>query len=201
MAETWGPYAIVRPGPAAKTGYPHAILRRGAGVVVHSAEGSLDAALGVLDGPAPSSWHMTVCKDGRYFQHYPIETITWHAGVDANVRYVGVECEGKAGEPLTIPQALVLGGIIDWLELVDAWPARERHVTLFEHNEFMPTSCPSGRIPWDDLLTPPAPPVPAPLELLVTLAGVVLNIGQGAPPAFGMDAEDARNIRWLVAQL
>ena len=201
MPETWGSFAIVRPGPAAKTGAFNSILRRGQGVVVHSAEGSLEAALGVLDGPRPASWHLTVAKDGRYYQHYPLESITWHAGADANPRYVGIECEGVAGEPLTPEQLATLRSVLDWLEAVDAWPVRERGVTLFEHNEFMPTSCPSGRIPWEQLVGSQPPPAPDPLAVIVTLAAVIMDLAGGGNLTDTLDAEDRANLRWLIAQL
>lgn len=201
MPETWGSYAIVRPGPAAKTGALGASLRRGQGVVVHSAEGSLESALGVLDGPRPASWHLTVAKDGRYYQHYPLETICWHAGADANPRYVGIECEGVAGEPLTPEQVETLRSVLDWLQAVDAWPVRERGVTLFEHNEFMPTACPSGRIPWDELDSSPPPPDPDPLAVIVTLAAVIMDLAERGKLASTLDAADRANLRWLMAQL
>ena len=201
MPETWGSYAIVRPGPPAKTGEASAILRRGQGVVVHSAEGSLESALGVLDGPRPASWHLTVAKDGRYYQHYPLETITWHAGVDANPRYVGIECEGVAGEPLTPEQVETLRSILDWLQAVDAWPVRERGVTLWEHNEFMPTACPSGRIPWDELDSSPPAPAPDHADLVSSLAAAIVYIEDGHYPLSDLHSEDKANLRWLVAQI
>lgn len=201
MADTWGAYAIVRPGPPHKTGVPGVYSRHGQGVVVHSAEGSLEAALGVLDDPRPASWHLTVAKDGRYYQHYPIEVVCWHAGFDANVRYVGVECEGVAGEPLTPEQVSTLRSILDWLQAVDAWPVRERGVTLWEHNEFMPTNCPSGRIPWDQLLPAPPPATPDPTAVASSLAAAIMVLLEGTLELGDLDSGDVANIHWLADQL
>ena len=104
MTETWLDLAVRRLGPSSKTGYP-GVSRRELGeiegAVYHSVEGTLAGALAVLDGPRPSSWTFTVGYDIVY-QHYPLEFITWHAGSpDANIKFVGIEHEGRAGEPLT----------------------------------------------------------------------------------------------------
>lgn len=139
------PAAIWRPGPAQKQ---NSVPRNGKGAVLHSMEGSLASALAELDRPSrQASWHFSNGKNGL-LQHYEIEAATWHAGPSANPYYIGIEHEGKAGEPLTELQIAQDIGLLRWLAQVEGWPGFTRHVTLFEHNEFMQTSCPSSRIPW-----------------------------------------------------
>jgi N-acetyl-anhydromuramyl-L-alanine amidase AmpD len=112
-------------------------------------EGSLSAALGELDKPERrASWHFSNPKSGPLLQHYETELPTWHAGYEANCAYIGIEHEGKAGEPLTEVQIANDVGLLRWLAQQEGWPGFTRHVTLWEHNEFSPTACPSGRIPW-----------------------------------------------------
>ena len=152
MPESWHPFAVRHPGPSHKTGFDGIVLRSGTGAVVHSAEGYRHGLESVLfDNQRRASWHFSVLKDGVVWQHYPREVITWHAG-PANHSFVGIECEGVAGEPLTDPQLDALTNLIAWLDQEEAWPGFQRGLTLFEHNEFMSTSCPSDRIPWDALI-------------------------------------------------
>jgi len=152
------PWAIQLPGPPEKVGFANVTLRLGTGAVVHSAEGSAAGAWAVLTGPHQVSWHFTALKDGTVWQHYDTGQICWHAGSKANPYYIAIECEGLAGEELTPVQADSLSELLRWLHESYGWPAAERHVTLFEHNEFMATACPSGRIPWPYILNALQPP-------------------------------------------
>lgn len=140
-----------RPGPPAKTGYSTASQLQSKGAVLHSAEGSLEAALAVLRSNTPSSWHFTIDQDGQIYQHYSLTQITWHAGPVANRDYIGIEHTGIAGEPLTGSQLQSLVHLL--LACHDAlnWGPLAKDSTLFEHNHFMATACPSGRIPWPTL--------------------------------------------------
>jgi N-acetyl-anhydromuramyl-L-alanine amidase AmpD len=143
-------------------------------------EGSLSAALGELDKlDRRASWHFSNPKGGPLLQHYETEAITWHAGYEANCAYVGIEHEGKAGEPLTEVQLANDIALLRWLSQAEAWPSFTRHVTLWEHNEFMATSCPSGRIPWDRLiaaLEAPMPKILSPEEALKFNAQVAFHL-------------------------
>ena len=98
------------------------------------------------------SWHFTVGNDGEVLQHYALNLITWHAGQEANLLYVGIECEGTAGHAIRGPQLEALAELVRWIARVDHWESYTRGITLFEHNEFMNTACPSGRIPWQELI-------------------------------------------------
>jgi len=156
----WYPGAVVLLGPASKAGYPSVSVRDGRGAVLHSMEGGLAAAHGVLSGPAQSSWHFSNPKVGPLEQHYAISRITWHGGsLGANRRYVGIEHEGVAGEPLTASQIENDVALLGWLAENDVqpWSGLIRLDTLWEHNEMTrygskATACPSGRIPWQEVI-------------------------------------------------
>jgi len=200
MPETWGAFAIARPGPDWKLGqYPHG-ANKIAGAVFHSAEGSLEGAFSVLDGPRRASWHITVSKGGQYYQHYAIEKVTWHAGLEANPLYIGVEFEGIAGEPLTPEQVHTGGQLLLWLHDRGGWAEYTRGVTLFEHNEFMPTACPSGRIPWDELIDELLIDDLAPLnrEQAIHALAQVLAYIEGTPPPYDILPEYRDVLRRLA---
>lgn len=172
MANTWIPFAIRRPGPSWKVGYPGVAataLSEKEGELKHSAEGPLAATLAMLDGGQTSSWTGTIAKDGRLFQHYPLEYITWHAGLPGdrrtdtsligNLTLFGWEHEGGGpnapGEPLTELQYQTTLRVSQFIRekclLVALRPPTLRG-NLWEHRELSATSCPSGRIPWTRLI-------------------------------------------------
>ena len=134
------------PGPTRKV---YTEENRVEGVIAHSAEGyraGLDSQLLT----AEVSWHFTIYLDGSVAQHYPLDASCWHAGSKAsNIRLIGVEHEGRAGEPLTEAQVVSSVALVDWLAQTAGWPDKARGVRLYEHREVNPaTVCPSGRIPW-----------------------------------------------------
>ena len=172
------PFAEWRPGPLTKWGgYQSGNTNPKRGQVSHSAEGYMAGALSMLDGPTPVSWHFTVGFgepfDRGILQHYPLTANCWHAGdsdddggVRANIDLIGVEHLGKAGEALTEYQIDATVRLTRWcaaqfgLDIFARYPMQDRvwHQlgvwTLAEHNEVSdrPTACPSGRIPWDEIL-------------------------------------------------
>ena len=170
------PGAIWKPGPPQKQGYYGVALNSNimAGVVNHSVEGYAPAIMNQLNHPGTGSWPVTILKTGEIWQHYELEAVCWANGNKwANMRFVAVEHEGKAGEALTEEQltssifvAKFVAGIPAAYEL-----AREPYNlrTLWEHNEVWhlatpnagPTGCPSGRIPWDRYLVVAPPPAPS----------------------------------------
>jgi len=86
------PDATWTPGPAGKQGYAGTNVRTGEGAVLHSMEGSLEAALGELNRPErQASWHFSNPKAGPLLQHYETEAVAWHAGGAANRLYIGIE--------------------------------------------------------------------------------------------------------------
>ncbi len=156
---TWMPWAVRRPGPPQKVGYGSLRSSAKEGVVAHSMEGHLAAALAELDRPdRAASWHFSIATDGTIYQHYSTDDICWASGsLEANRRFVAVEHEGRAGQPLTGPQVEALAKVIAWCAQRYGWPRLERGITLWEHREMVrfgaaPTACPSGRIPWDAVL-------------------------------------------------
>ncbi len=148
------PFAEWVPAPDWKHGYPSGDMLRPQGAVLHSAEGNRQSALDLLAGPKQASWHFFICRDGILLQHIDTSQIAWHArnpGGWANKTHWGFEHEGYAGEPLTDAQVDMDVRLLRWL-----WPEHGLETfsrqTLREHNEFTPTACPSGRIPWARLL-------------------------------------------------
>lgn len=132
------------------------------GIIAHSAEG-YEAGLRsqILGGPV--SWHLSNLKDGRLWQHYPLTSRCWHATA-ANNAYIGIESEGRAGESLTEAQIANLVRIIREVSAWKGWEPRrptsdiDMSATLYEHREVTrfggtATACPSGRIPWDEILS------------------------------------------------
>lgn len=150
------PLALQRPGPPEKRGYPGSLASAGDGVVCHSMAGSAAGGMAVLDDrDRRASWHFSVLLDGTVLQHYDSAEITWHSGSRGwNTRLIGIEHEGgfdPADEPLTPPQLASSAALVRWLAREHGFAMRRRD-GLWEHREvaplFDPTSCPSGRIPW-----------------------------------------------------
>ncbi len=181
MAETWLSWCTKRPGPAWKQGYyllPRRSLNQVEGDVKHSAEGSYAGLLNIIaTSTRQASWHFSVAKDGRVSQHYPLESICWHAGkkgdlsnqtaLIGNVTLVGIEHEGFAGQTLTPQQIDVTVRITQEVRARTFAGTRppELAVNLWEHNWLSGTACPSNRIPWSTImnkLKPAAPPPPPP---------------------------------------
>jgi hypothetical protein len=131
------------------------------GLFPHSAEGYAGTLLDLaVNGPL--SWHMSNLKDGRLIQHFPFTAQCWHATA-ANNAFVGMEHEGVAGEPLTEAQivnlVMVIKELAAWREWTPRRPmsATDLKATLYEHREVTrfggsATACPSGRIPWDEVI-------------------------------------------------
>lgn len=163
--DTWLPFCVKRPGPSWKVGYPNVprrALEEIEGEVDHSFDGYRGGGYAVLDGSEQSSWTFSIYRVGPPEQHYPLESITWHAGLSGdrrvdtsligNLTLVGKEHEGLR-EDLTPSQ-------LDWsLKITQAirdlcprvGPPTLR-VNLWEHNWLSATNCPSGRIPWQEFL-------------------------------------------------
>lgn len=174
------PSAIWRPGPIEKTGYPGVAVRQGKGAVLHSMEGPLAAGLGELDRlDRRASWHFSNPKSGTLLQHFETEAVTWHAGYEANCRYIGIEHEGVVGQVLTESQIANDVALLRWLAQQEGWSSFVRKGTLWEHREFMATSCPSNRIPWDRIIAElevPMPKILTPEEALKFNAQVAYHL-------------------------
>lgn len=161
---TWLAFCEHDPGPDWKTGYgdfKSTTLDDIEGVVDHSMEGTMAGARTVLRGPSQASWTFSLPKVGRPHQHYPLEVITWHAGLPGdrrhdtsligNITLRGKEHEGVAGDPWTQNQ-------IRWSAEIDVamrkvcprFAANPPTLKLneWEHRWLSATSCPSGRNPW-----------------------------------------------------
>lgn len=150
--ERWYPAAEQVPGEPSKHGYPGSTTNRVLGVICHSAEGYRVALRERVQSAAvEESWAFSVLTDGTVWQHYALDAVTYHGGGPvANGRFVGIEHEGVAGEPLTEAQANASVALVRWIAGQGSWIPRRtgQPRTLWEHNEWYATSCPSGRIPW-----------------------------------------------------
>ena len=173
MPETWLQWCVKRPGPDWKGGYTDApalgTLDEKEGEVKHSAEGPLASLFHELDRPdRTASWTFSLAQDGLVYQHYPLEWRAWHAGVMGDRRFdtslignltlVGEEHEGggpnNPSEPLTeLQRASSIRLTRDVRRLCPHIGPPALRVNLWEHNWLSPTSCPSGRIPWPQILT------------------------------------------------
>lgn len=133
------------------------------GIFFHSAEGYKNNLLS-LATTGPLSWHFSNLLDGTFYQHYPITARCWHATM-GNQSYLGCEDEGTyQNEPslneLQIQNAVRLTKEISSLKgWIPSRPTSKVDIThtLWEHNEVIrlggsSTQCPSGRIPWAEIL-------------------------------------------------
>lgn len=171
ISGAWFDWADWHRGPASKL-WPD--LNQAAGVVFHSAVGTLQGVIDVVMGPLEKSVTGVVGYDGKLIQFYPVTASPWANGShEANKLYLGFEFEGglvgNESEPLTPLQVdaaeHILRDLAEWKGVpLSFW---QRPSTLIEHNELIATACPSGRIPWDELLarlTPPPPSAPYMVE-------------------------------------
>jgi hypothetical protein len=91
--------------------------------------------------------------------------------------------------------------VLKWVREQEQWSAVARGETLFEHNEFMATACPSGRIPWDALIEAVMDVSgPQEIDLYRGLVAAAVNIREGWPLA-DLRAEDKRALRHIADQL
>ena len=154
-----------KPGPANKV---NGGVNQVRGIFLHSADGFEPGLWGNLARNAGDgkdvSWHLSNLFDGTLHQHYPLTAQCWHATA-ANNNYVGMEHEGKPpGNPSLTPAQLltskrVVAEIAAWKGWTPSRPKSEADTThtLWEHKEVTRlggsgTDCPSGRIPWVDIL-------------------------------------------------
>ncbi len=147
------PQAVWMPGPPDKQGYTDIVINQCAGIVNHSMVGRFDDAIARLRSTDRASWHFSIDKQGRVFQHYEVEAVCWHAGTPrANGRLIGCEHEGgpegNVSEPLTAPQLAASIALTQWLARTKGFPLELRK-GLWEHNWLSTTACPSSRIPWE----------------------------------------------------
>lgn len=156
----WFDWMIRDPAPLRKTNGGRNSIR---GVVPHSAEGYWVTLLDLVHN-GPVSWFASNLKDGRCFQHYSVFAQTWTSGAGfPNNNFNAWENEGVAGEPFTQRQTDNCVKIIRELSELGAWTPRrpltfnDKAATLYEHKECVrwgadSTACPSGRVPWNDIL-------------------------------------------------
>jgi hypothetical protein len=151
----WFDWGVRMPGPEQKLWEDHPME----GVTFHSAVGSAASTIDVVMGPASNNRSVTglIRYDGSLVQFYSVNRSPWANGNKvANLKYKGFEFEGGGywpsgapnfSEPWTEAQKAT-GARILKEALVDKGIPMIRKQTLREHNEFFATACPSGRVPW-----------------------------------------------------
>jgi len=166
--ELWYPGARKWLGPSNKKRYGTNGVK---GIVNHSAVGySAGLHHELVRADRGAAWHFSVMQDGTVEQHYPLNSVLWHAA-DAfgNMNYIGIEHEGgfnPANEPLTVKQREASVKLCQWIAKQAGFSlSRVDKKTLWEHNEIADkaTQCPSGRIPWQyyvDEVTTKVPRLP-----------------------------------------
>lgn len=185
MPETWLASVVVRdPGPLANLDqYALAPGNNPYGnemrfIVNHSAEGyfGTQSPSSVMRARG-NSWHITIYQNGHTVQSYPLEAVCWHSGPKGNFGGIGIEHEGKAGEALTPAQLASTIRVQSEIARLRGWAAVIRNQTGFEHNQFMATSCPSGRIPWAAIEAGTKVPAPVlPVGIWPDVQQVSLNV-------------------------
>lgn len=158
-SDGWFDWAIRDPGPEDKL-WPD---QQWEGVVFHSAVGSAQSTIDVVHGPASNNRSVTglIHYDGTLTQFYAVNRSPWANGSkQANLRYKGFEFEGGGywpngqpnfSEPWTEKQKESGARILKEMLLDKAFDL-VRDLTCFEHNKFFATACPSGRVPWVEII-------------------------------------------------
>ena len=176
ISEGWLSFASRVPGPPEKTySQPNSAKM----YIPHSAVGYYEGWLGRLlstqrnvDGRytpyAAASVHGWIGYHGEVIQHYPFTVSCWASGSRyPNTNGIAFENEGgvigNESEPLTEAQVAANVRIIQELSAWKGWTPKRptgpgaTNASLFEHRECVrwgsrPTACPSGRIPWAEIL-------------------------------------------------
>lgn len=125
----------------------------------HSQQGRQDVTIAMFKNPATEvSAHFVIPKVGKPVQVVDSSDSAWHTGnYLANLHFHGFEFEGgppgNLSEPLTDSQIAWGVKVTHWLRDVHGTPLiYVRRDTLWEHNEVKNTACPSGRIPWAQVI-------------------------------------------------
>lgn len=212
-ADGWFDWAERLPGPSEKV---WSGTNEIAGVVFHSAVGSLQGVVNVVFGPVENQRSVTgvISYQGRFIQFYPVTACPWANGSRVlNITLLGFEFEGGRDTPATVSEPLlpqqedaaarILRDLAAYKRVgVDFW---QRPTTLKEHREIHATACPSGRITWPAILQklagPQTPgPVPTSDEQLDALSAVlrqVIDFRKGAPLK-PLDARQHDVFLWLA---
>lgn len=155
----WFDWAIRDPGPEEKL-WPDADVE---GVTFHSAVGSAATVISIVKGPASNNRSVigVIHYDGALTQFYSVRRSPWANGNKiANMKFKGFEFEGGGfwpngtpnfSEPWTEKQKATGARILKEMLADKGLPLVVKQ-TCREHNEFFPTACPSGRVPWTQII-------------------------------------------------
>lgn len=140
------------------------------GYIPHSAVGSLQGVIDVVFDPnSGRSVHGAIGYNGRTIQFYPFTACCWASGERVpNSRFIAFENEGGRNIPSQVNEVLTEEQIQANVRIIkdlsaNRWTPRrpvnpsDKTATLYEHREMIrwgadATACPSGRIPWDEIL-------------------------------------------------
>lgn len=191
------PFAIQHPGHPDKVNGP---WRHGYGLVLHSAYGYLDGMFSELADPTIElSWHFSIDLDGNIYQHYDTTAQCWHSR-QVNGLYGGIEIEGKLDPDGLETDAQVAAHVklIKWWSSMEGW-IPIKILTLFEHNQFVATACPQGRIRWADIMKGlnMANPDPEQVAWALISAGQFVRMGWNLAD---LTQADKDNLKWVYEQ-
>lgn len=139
-------------------------------IVVHIMQGYSGTAVEwAKGGHYGASWHFTVARDGRVWQHLGLDDGGYHAGIGANKKptwklwkghdfnvnsyTIGIEHEGFSGEPYPKAQQAASAKLVAWLCETLGIPADRDHI--IGHNEVDPVDRPNDPGPtwgWNQYL-------------------------------------------------
>lgn len=207
----WFSWAERMPGPATKIWPEQNAID---GVVFHSAVGSLQSVIDVVMGPVSNQRSVTgvIGYDGRFIQFYPVTQSPWANGShSANIKYNGYEHEGGRDIPSEVHERLTEEQIqadVRILQDLSVWKGVDvgywvRPTTLVEHNQLFATACPSGRIPWDEIVRRLQEPIVPPtfeeqLDVLVAMQRQVLDY-HFTGNYQQLTSKQLSDIQWLVS--
>ena len=173
-ADGWISWAVRDPGPPDKV---YSEINSLQGVIPHSMEGRYTTARQMLFNRdrqangrytvyAARSWNMSNLFKGIAIQHYSVFSSCWTSGSRfPNISFFTMEGEGTQGTPYDQGQHEVLTQVIKELRDFKRWPQLIRRpltvtdlkAQLYEHCECTrwgsdPTSCPSHRVLWEQVI-------------------------------------------------
>lgn len=101
-------------------------------IVIHDTEGTYQSAVNLVQDPTYLGWNYTIrSADGHVAQHMDAKDVGWHAGNwYVNMHSIGIEHEGKAGNPGWFTEAMYQNSasLVRYLALEYQIPLDRAHI-------------------------------------------------------------------------